>query len=175
MDIRPLHTEKDYNEALAIVSALVDADPAPGTPDGDRLEILSTLIERYEATHFPLEHPTAIEAIRFRMEQGGLTARDMQPYIGKTNRVYEVLNGKRGLSLEMIRRLHAGLHIPAEVLIACPIDSGHGRQRAGVVLCRAALPPASVASQPTPAPQTSHRMRRRIACAQHLGNPAVWR
>ncbi|MGR0115580.1 helix-turn-helix domain-containing protein [Ralstonia pseudosolanacearum] len=118
MDIRPLHTEKDYNEAPAIVSALVDADPAPGTPDGDRLEILSTLIERYEATHFPLKHPAAIEAIRFRMEQGGLTAQDMQPYIGKTNRVYEVLNGKRGLSLEMIRRLHAGLHIRAEVLIA---------------------------------------------------------
>ncbi|MDC6177903.1 transcriptional regulator [Ralstonia solanacearum] len=118
MDIRPLHTEKDYNEALAIVLALVDADPAAGTPDGDRLEILSTLIEHYEARYFPLAHPTAIEAIRFRMEQGDLTVQDMQPYIGKTNRVYEVLNGKRGLSLEMIRRLHAGLHIPAEVLIA---------------------------------------------------------
>ncbi|MCY0858574.1 MULTISPECIES: helix-turn-helix domain-containing protein [unclassified Cupriavidus] len=117
MDIRPLHTEDDYQAALADVSALVDIDPAPGTPEGDRLEIMATLIERYEADHFPLEHPDAIEAIRFRMEQGGLTARDMQPYFGNLNRVYEVLNRKRGLSLAMIRRLNQELKIPADVLI----------------------------------------------------------
>jgi HTH-type transcriptional regulator / antitoxin HigA len=117
MDIRPLRTEEDYKAALAAVSALVDADPAAGTPEGDRLEILSLLVERYEDEHFPLERPDPVEAIKFRMEQQGLKASDMQPYIGNTNRVYEVLNGKRALSLSMIRRLHAGLHIPAEVLI----------------------------------------------------------
>lgn len=118
MDIRPLHTEADYKETLAAVSALVDADPAPGTPDGDRLEILAILVERYEAEHFPLDLPDPLAAIRFRMEQEGLTPRDMQPYLGNLNRVYEVLSGKRALSLAMIRRLNRELKIPAEVLIA---------------------------------------------------------
>ncbi|KVR09934.1 helix-turn-helix domain-containing protein [Burkholderia ubonensis] len=118
MEIRPIHNEHDYKEALRIVSALVDADPAPGTPDGDRLEILAILVERYEAEHFPLDLPDPIEAIKFRMEQAGLSARDMQPYLGNLNRVYEVLNRKRRLSLAMIRRLNRELKIPAEVLIA---------------------------------------------------------
>lgn len=118
MDIRPLHTEADYQEALAAVSALVDTDPAPDTPEGDKLEILSMLVERYEAGHFPMDLPDPIAAIRFRMEQAGLTPRDMQPYLGNLNRVYEVLNGKRALSLAMIRRLHRDLKIPANVLIA---------------------------------------------------------
>ncbi|WP_455285946.1 helix-turn-helix domain-containing protein [Cupriavidus necator] len=118
MDIRPIHTEDDYKAALAAVSALVDMDPARGTPEGDQLEVMATLIDRYEANHFPVELPDPIEAIRFRMEQGGLTARDMEPYIGNLNRVYEVLNRKRGLSLSMIRRLNRDLKIPAEVLIA---------------------------------------------------------
>ncbi|CAG9169945.1 helix-turn-helix domain-containing protein [Cupriavidus pinatubonensis] len=117
MEIRPIHSERDYVEALQIVSDLVDADPAPNTPDGDRLEILATLVERYEAEHFPLDLPDPIEAIKFRMEQAGLSASDMQPYIGNLNRVYEVLNRKRGLSLSMIRRLNRELNIPAEVLI----------------------------------------------------------
>jgi HTH-type transcriptional regulator/antitoxin HigA len=117
MEIRPLHTEEDYNAALAIVSELVDADPAPDTPDGDRLDILSILVERYENEHFPIERPEPVEAIKFRMEQAGLTVTDMKPYIGNTNRVYEILGGRRQLSLEMIRRLHSGLKIPAEVLI----------------------------------------------------------
>lgn len=117
MEIRPLHTEQDYKAALEIVLALVDADPEPGTPEGDELEILSILVDRYEAEHFPLASPDPIEAIKFRMEQQGLTVPDMQPYIGNANRVYEVLAGKRALSLAMIRRLHAGLQIPAEVLI----------------------------------------------------------
>ncbi|RDK07324.1 helix-turn-helix domain-containing protein [Cupriavidus lacunae] len=118
MDIRPLHTEADYKEALAAVSALIDADPAPDTPEGDKLEILAMLVERYEAEHFPLDLPDPLAAIRFRMEQEGLTPRDMQPYLGNLNRVYEVLNGKRALSLAMIRRLTRELKIPAEVLIA---------------------------------------------------------
>jgi HTH-type transcriptional regulator/antitoxin HigA len=117
MDIHPIRTEADYKAALKVVSALVDADPAPGTLEGDQLDILSILIERYEAEHFPLNAPSPIEAIKFRMEQAGLTVSDMQPYIGNSNRVYEVLNGRRALSLTMIRRLHAGLHIPADVLI----------------------------------------------------------
>jgi HTH-type transcriptional regulator/antitoxin HigA len=117
MDIRPLRTEGDYKAALAAVSVLVDADPAPDTPEGDALEILSMLVEHYESEHFPLENPDPIEAIKFRMEQQGLSVPDMQPFIGNANRVYEVLNGKRTLSLAMIRRLHAGLHIPAEILI----------------------------------------------------------
>ncbi|NMM04499.1 transcriptional regulator [Paraburkholderia sp. RP-4-7] len=118
MEIRPIHNEHDYNEALQTVSGLVDADPAPGTPEGDRLEVLATLVERYEAEHFPLDLPDPIEAIKFRMEQAGLSASDMQPYLGNLNRVYEVLNRKRGLSLAMIRRLNRELKIPAEVLIA---------------------------------------------------------
>jgi HTH-type transcriptional regulator / antitoxin HigA len=117
MHIHPIRTEADYTATLAAVSELVDADPAPGTPEGDALDILTILIERYEAEHFPLAAPTPVEAIKFRMEQAGLSVPDMQPYIGNPNRVYEVLAGKRALSLAMIRRLHEGLHIPAEVLI----------------------------------------------------------
>lgn len=117
MDIRPIHNEQDYELALKTISVLVDVDPVPGTPEGDHLEILAALIENYEAKHFPLALPDPIEAIQFRMEQGGLSVADMQPYIGNANRVYEVLNRTRKLSLEMIRRLHRGLHIPAEVLI----------------------------------------------------------
>lgn len=120
MEIRPIHTEQDYSEALKAIAALVDADPAPNTPEGDRLEILSVLVENYEAKHFPLELPDPIEAIKFRMEQGNLSVADMQPYLGSTSRVYEVLNRTRNLSLNMIRRLHHGLHIPAEVLIGKP-------------------------------------------------------
>ncbi|CAG9178464.1 type II toxin-antitoxin system HigA family antitoxin [Cupriavidus respiraculi] len=123
MDIRPLHTEADYQEALAAVSVLVDADPAPGSEDGDRLEVLAMLVERFEAEHFPLDLPDPVAAIRFRMEQEGLTPRDMQPYLGNLNRVYEVLNGKRPLSLAMIRRLNRELKIPAEVLIGEPVDA----------------------------------------------------
>ncbi|MFM0595363.1 helix-turn-helix domain-containing protein [Paraburkholderia dilworthii] len=117
MEIRPLHNEDDYRSALATVSALVDLDPERGTQAGDELEVLSVLVERYEQEHFPIERPDPIEAIRFRMEQGGMSVADMAPYIGPPNRVYEVLNGTRPLSLTMIRRLHSGLRIPAEVLI----------------------------------------------------------
>ena len=117
MDIHPIRTEADYEAALKAVSALVDTDPAPGTPEGDELEILAILVEKYEAEHFPMAAPNPIDAIKYRMEQAGLSVRDMQPYIGNSNRVYEVLAGRRALSLGMIRKLHDGLHIPADVLI----------------------------------------------------------
>lgn len=117
MNIHPIRTKKDYKTALRELSAYFDNEPAPGTEDGDRFEILATLVEAYEAKHFPVEAPDPIEAIRFRMEQAGLTVKDLVPSIGQPNRVYEVLNRKRGLTLEMIRNLHRNLGIPAESLI----------------------------------------------------------
>jgi HTH-type transcriptional regulator/antitoxin HigA len=118
VNIRPIHTEADYRAALADISALTASDPAPGTPNGDRLDILATLVQAYEAHHFPIDAPDPVEAIKFRMEQGGLTVKDLEPIIGRRNRVYEVLSRKRPLTLAMIRRLHRSLGIPAEVLIA---------------------------------------------------------
>lgn len=117
MNIHPIHTESDYKAALQELSAYFDNEPEPGTEDGDRFEILATLVEAYETRHFPIEAPDPIEAIRFRMEQAGLTVKDLVPSIGQPNRVYEVLNGKRGLTLDMIRKLHRNLGIPAESLI----------------------------------------------------------
>ena len=117
MEIRPIHTKADYKAALKVVSALIDADPKLGTPDGDQLEVLGTLVEAYEAKHYPIELPDPIEAIKFRMEQQGLSIKDLEPMIGKSNRVYEVLNRTRPLSIAMVRRLHAGLGISAECLI----------------------------------------------------------
>ena len=117
MKIHPIRTKSDYKRALREVSAYFDNEPEPGSEDGDRFEILATLVEAYESKHFPIEAPDPIEAIRFRMEQGGLTVKDLIPSIGQPNRVYEVLNRKRGLTLEMIRNLHRNLGIPAESLI----------------------------------------------------------
>ena len=117
MNIHPIRTKSDYKRALREVSAYFDNEPVPGSEDGDRFEILATLVEAYESKHFPIEAPDPIEAIRFRMEQGGLTVKDLVPSIGQPNRVYEVLNRKRGLTLEMIRNLHRNLGIPAESLI----------------------------------------------------------
>ncbi len=118
MDIHPIHTEADYRSTLKEVSALMESDPERGTPEGDRLDILTTLVQAWEARHCPIAPPDPVEAIKFRMEQSGLTIKDLEPLIGKSNRVYEVLNRKRPLTLAMIRRLHQGLGIPAEVLIA---------------------------------------------------------
>lgn len=117
MNIHPIRTAKDYRTALRELSAYFDHEPEPGSEDGDRFEILTTLVEAYESRHFPIGAPDPIEAIRFRMEQGGLTAKDLAPSIGRTNRVYEVLSGKRNLTLDMIRNLHRNLGIPAESLI----------------------------------------------------------
>lgn len=117
MNIRPIHNEEDYRAALKNISALFDNEPEPGTPEGDYFEIMITLIEAYEAKNFPLDLPNPIDAIKFRMEQSGLSAADLAPAIGRTNSVYEVLNGKRALTLPIIWKLHELFGIPAESLI----------------------------------------------------------
>ncbi len=115
MDIRPIKTEEDYKSALEEVEHLFDA--VPDSPEGDRLEILTALIEAYEERHYPIPLPDPIEAILFHIESRGLSRRDLEPFIGSRARVSEVLNRKRPLTLGMIRKLHKGLGIPAEVLI----------------------------------------------------------
>ena len=115
MDIKPIRTKADHRAALKEIEALMSA--RQGTPEGERLDVLVTLVEAYERKHFPMDLPDPIEAIRFSMEQKGLTTKDLVPMIGQINRVYEVLNGKRPLTLQMIRRLHRELGIPAESLI----------------------------------------------------------
>ena len=113
--VRPIHTEEDYDAALALVDTLMDAEP--GTPEGDRLDVLVTLIEAYEARHWAITAPDPIEAIRVRMEQKGLRQRDLEPMIGSRGRVSEVLARKRALTLPMIRKLAAGLGLRADILI----------------------------------------------------------
>jgi HTH-type transcriptional regulator / antitoxin HigA len=117
MEIKAIRTEADYLIALQEVSALIDPDPAADSAEGERLDVLGTLVPAYEAKYYPMDPPDPIEAIKFRMDQSGMTVKDMIPYIGPLNRVYEVLANKRPLSLNMIRRLSDGLHIPAEILI----------------------------------------------------------
>jgi HTH-type transcriptional regulator / antitoxin HigA len=119
--IRPIRTEADYDVALARAEALMDAEE--GTPEADELDILATLIEAYEDKHYPMDPPDPIDAIKYRMEQQGLTRKDLEPMIGTRTRVAEVLNGKRNLSITMIRNLHAKLGISAEVLIQPPRKS----------------------------------------------------
>ncbi len=120
MEIRPIRTEEDYKQSLREVSAYFDNEPQPGSPEGDRFEILLTLVAAYESKHYPVELPDPVEAIKFRMEQAGLTAKDLVPAIGQLNRVYEILNRKRPLTLKMIWNLHEKLGIPAESLIRPP-------------------------------------------------------
>ena len=114
-ELRPIRSEADYKTALEEVERLWGAKS--DTPEGDRLDVLATLIEVYEAKHYPMDPPDPVEAIRFRMEQQGLTRKDLEPMIGPRNRVADVLNRKRGLSIDMIRQLHEQLGISAEVLI----------------------------------------------------------
>ena len=129
MEIRPIHTAADYRAALREVSVYFDNEPEPGTPDGDRFDVLLTLVDAYEAKQFPIDLPDPVEAIKFRMEQAGLTPKDLEPMIGRLNRVYEVLTRKRPLTLPMIRRLHAGLGIPAESLIGEASMTASGASR----------------------------------------------
>ena len=117
MNIKPVRTAKDHKAALAEISKLMGTDPDIGTPKGDRLDVLVTLVQAYEAKHFPMALPDPVEAIKFRMEQQGLKPKDLEPMIGKSNRVYEVLTRKRSLTIGMIRKLHSGLGIPAHSLI----------------------------------------------------------
>jgi len=115
MWIRPIHDENTYREALRHIETLMDAEA--GTLEGDHLDILTTLVEAYERKAYLMDAPDPVEAIKFHMERNGLTVKDLQPMIGRTNRVYEVLNHMRPLTLPMIRRLHDALGIPAESLI----------------------------------------------------------
>ena len=117
MTIKPIKTEQDYNAALKAVEPYFDNEPAVDTPEGDYFEVMCLLIEEYEAKNHPIDRPEAIEAILFRMEQQGLTVKDLEPAIGKSNRVYEVLKGTRTLTLPMIRRLHKQFGIPLESLV----------------------------------------------------------
>ena len=121
MDIKPIKTKADYKAALEEIESLMRAKP--DTPAGDRLDVLVTLVEAYETKHYPMELPDPVEAIKFTMEQKGLTVKDLEPMIGRSNRVYEILNRTRPLTLKMIWRLHNGLGIPAECLIR-QVDEG---------------------------------------------------
>jgi len=116
MEIKPIRTEPEYRAALVRLGEIWDAEP--GTPESDELDVLSVLVEAYEDEHYPMDPPDPIEAIKFRMEQMGLSRKDLEPYIGSRSRVSEVLTRKRRLSLDMIRNLNEKLGIPAEVLIA---------------------------------------------------------
>ena len=118
MNIKPIKTDADYQAALKVIESLMTA--APDTPDGEKLDVLVTLVEAYEAKHYRLDLPDPVEAIKFEMEQKGLTVKDLEPMIGKSNRVYEILNRKRSLTLKMIWRLNQELGIPAESLIKPP-------------------------------------------------------
>ena len=115
MDIAPIKTQRDYRRVMKEIETLMRA--RRNTPEGDRLDVLVTLVEAWEAKHFPLDLPDPIEAIKYHMDQNGLQPRDLVPLIGSPNRVHEVLNRKRPLTLKMIRRLHQELGIPAESLI----------------------------------------------------------
>jgi HTH-type transcriptional regulator/antitoxin HigA len=115
--IHAIRTPADYRAALARVSPYFDKEPEINSAAGAHFEALITLIESYEAKHFPIDPPDPIDAIKFRMEQQGLKPKDLEPMIGQLNRVYEVLNGKRPLSMAMVRKLHVGLGISAETLI----------------------------------------------------------
>ncbi len=115
MNIKPIKTEQDYEQALSRLEVIFDAEI--NTPESDELEVLSILIEKYENEHFPIGLPDPIEAIKFRMEQMGYNQKDLAKMVGLKSRASEILNRKRKLSLEMIRLLHEGLKIPTEVLV----------------------------------------------------------
>jgi HTH-type transcriptional regulator / antitoxin HigA len=128
MNIQPIRTEEDYRAALTQIERLLDVKE--GSPGEDRLEVLSILVEAWEDRHYPIDPPDPIAAIEFRMDQQGLTRKDLERYLGQRQRVADVLNRRRSLSLPMIRRLHEGLGIPAETLIRetpiAPYDSNGG-------------------------------------------------
>lgn len=126
--VRPIRTDTDYDVALAQIDVLMNA--IQGTPEGDRLDVLVTLVEAYEARHHAVPPPDPIDAIRFRMEQGGLRPCDLEPFIGSRGRVSEVLHRKRALTLPMIRRLAEGLGIAAEILVReAPLRSRRRRTK----------------------------------------------
>ena len=115
MNIKPVKTKRDYEAALRIIETLMTAKRE--TPEGDQLDVLVTLVEAYEAKHFPMDLPDPVDAIKLVMEQPNLTVKDLIPYIGRPNRLYEILNRRRPLTIVMAWKLHQGLGIPAESLI----------------------------------------------------------
>ena len=117
MNIKPIRTEQDYEAALLAVEPMFDNEPALNTPEGDYFEVMCLLIQEYEKKYYPIDPPSPVEAIKFRMEQQELSIKDLESAIGKSNRVYEILNGTRSLTLPMIRRIHAQFGIPLESLI----------------------------------------------------------
>jgi len=116
MEIRPIKSEQDYNNSIRKIEVLWGAKK--DTPQGDELDLLVTLVESYEMKHYPIAPPDPVDAIKFRMEQMGMTKADMVQYIGSQSRVSEILNGRRKLTLGMIKALYKGLRIPAEILLA---------------------------------------------------------
>jgi HTH-type transcriptional regulator/antitoxin HigA len=124
MDVKPIRTLEDHRATLRDIESLMGAKPE--SSEGERLDVLVTLVEAYERQHFPMDLPDPVEALKFVMDQRGLTVKDLEPLIGHSNRVYEILSHKRPLTLKMIRNLHTGLGIPAECLIKEPA----GRPRA---------------------------------------------
>ena len=120
--IHPIRTEADYQAALQLVAPYFDNEPEVDSDAGAHFEAMLTLIAAYEAKHYPIDPPEPLEAIKFRMEQQGLKPKDLEPMIGQRNRVYEVLNGKRKLTMAMVWKLHVGLGIPAESLIRQPAE-----------------------------------------------------
>lgn len=120
MDVAPIKTKRDYARTLKEIEGLMDA--RRGTPEGDRLDVLVTLVEAWEAKHYRFDLPDPVEAIKYHMENKALEPKDLVPFIGSRNRVYEVLNRKRPLTLKMVWRLHQGLGIPAESLIKAAED-----------------------------------------------------
>lgn len=125
--IKPIKTLADHKTAIARITELMDIDPIPGSPEDNELEILAILVETYEKEHFKRDLPDPIEAIMFRMDQQGLTHKDLEPMLGTRSRVSEVLNRKRPLSITMIRRLNQRLGISAEVLIGTASHSTEKR------------------------------------------------
>ncbi|MBC7618374.1 MAG: transcriptional regulator [Candidatus Saccharibacteria bacterium] len=119
--IHPIRTEADYQAALQLVAPYFENEPEIDSDAGAHFEAMLTLIEAYEAKHYPIDPPDPVDAIKFRMEQQGLKPKDLEPMIGQLNRVYEVLNGKRKLTMAMVWKLHIGLGIPAESLIRQPV------------------------------------------------------
>ena len=117
IEVRPIKTKKDYDSALKAIEKLWDCPPK--SKDAEVLEILAILVDEYEKRHFPIEAPDPIEAIKYRMEQLNLTQKDLSKYIGGENRVSEILNRKRPLTLKMIKALYQNLHIPADALLSC--------------------------------------------------------
>ena len=116
MEIKPIKTEQDYNMSIKRIEELWGAKR--DTSEGDELDLLCTLVESYEMKHYPIAPPDPIDAIKFRMEQMGMTNADMVKYLGSQSRVSEILNGKRKLTLKMVKSLYKGLKIPAEILLA---------------------------------------------------------